>query len=60
MHEAFKEPVVLPVFPINVREEPLECLKWIEGQVKLQGFAVEREARGSSEMTWWIIYWPGT
>jgi len=45
MHEAFKEPVALPVFPISVRKEPLECLRWIEGQVKLQGFAVELEAR---------------
>jgi len=59
MHEAFKEPVVLPVFPVSIRSEFLECLRWIESQMRLQGFAVKREVkeRFGDQMVKLLLVW---
>ncbi len=43
MHEKFKEPIELPIFPLTIKEEYLKILKQINEYEKMHGFSIKIE-----------------
>jgi len=43
MHEKFKEPIELPIFPLTIDSKYVKELKWIRNQEKEHGFALRED-----------------